>query len=143
MPTCSFCKKKYENPRGLTVFTFDGRRNVLVKSKLVSLEPQLGLELDYEKKYFFRAGIGNFQRVKEFAEIESLTGDTFWTFQPNIGAGFVFNDFVIDYALTDIGNVAESPYSHVFSIKFSLEKLAPIYAQNKRRIKSKGGEDEN
>lgn len=125
------------------VFTFDGRRNVLVKSKLVSLEPQLGLELDYEKKYFFRAGIGNFQRVKEFAEIESLTGDTFWTFQPNIGAGFVFNDFVIDYALTDIGNVAESPYSHVFSIKFSLEKLAPIYAQNKRRIKSKGGEDEN
>lgn len=125
------------------VFTFDGRRNVLVKSKLVSFEPQLGLELDYEKKYFFRAGIGNFQRVKEFTEIENLTGDTFWTFQPNIGAGFVFNDFVIDYALTDIGNVAESPYSHVFSIKFSLEKLAPIYAQNKRRIKTKGGDDEN
>ena len=121
------------------VFTFDGRRNVLVKSKLVSFEPQLGLELDYEKKYFFRAGIGNFQRVKEFAEIESLVGDTFWTFQPNIGAGFVLSDFVIDYALTDIGNVAESPYSHVFSIKFSLEKLAPIYAQNKRRIKMKGG----
>lgn len=25
MPTCSFCKKHYDEPRGLTVFTFDGR----------------------------------------------------------------------------------------------------------------------
>ena len=124
------------------VFTFDGRRNVLVKTKLVSLEPQLGFELDYNKRYFFRAGIGNFQRVKEFAAVESLTGDTFWTFQPNIGAGFVFDDFVIDYALTDIGNVAESPYSHVFSLKYSLEKLPGIYSQNKRRIKKKGAKDD-
>lgn len=25
MPTCSFCKKVYKDPRGLTIFTFDGR----------------------------------------------------------------------------------------------------------------------
>lgn len=25
MPTCSFCKKNYVEPRGLTVFAFDGR----------------------------------------------------------------------------------------------------------------------
>ena len=25
MPTCSFCKKMFKEPRGLTVFTFDGR----------------------------------------------------------------------------------------------------------------------
>ena len=25
MPACSFCKKNYDEPRGLTVFTFDGR----------------------------------------------------------------------------------------------------------------------
>ncbi len=25
MPTCSFCKKNYKEPRGLTVFTFDGK----------------------------------------------------------------------------------------------------------------------
>jgi len=25
MPTRSFCKKHYDEPRGLTVFTFDGR----------------------------------------------------------------------------------------------------------------------
>tara|TARA_Y100000310_G_scaffold228680_1_gene230979 strand:+ start:6081 stop:6386 length:306 start_codon:yes stop_codon:yes gene_type:complete len=25
MPTCSFCKKHYKEPRGLTLFTFDGK----------------------------------------------------------------------------------------------------------------------
>ena len=25
MPVCSFCKKEYKEPRGLTVFTFDGK----------------------------------------------------------------------------------------------------------------------
>lgn len=25
MPVCTFCRKRYKEPRGLTVFTFDGR----------------------------------------------------------------------------------------------------------------------
>ncbi|MBR9705323.1 50S ribosomal protein L24e [Candidatus Pacearchaeota archaeon] len=25
MPACSFCKKQYTEPRGLTIFTFDGK----------------------------------------------------------------------------------------------------------------------
>lgn len=25
MPVCSFCKRRFKEPRGLTVFTFDGR----------------------------------------------------------------------------------------------------------------------
>ena len=25
MPTCSFCRKNFKEPRGLTVFTFDGK----------------------------------------------------------------------------------------------------------------------
>lgn len=33
MPTCSFCKKNYENPRGLTVFTFDGKSLFYCSSK--------------------------------------------------------------------------------------------------------------
>lgn len=125
------------------VFTFDGRRNVLVRSRAVSFEPQVGLEFDYQKKYYLRMGVGNFQRVKEFSAIENLTDETYWTLQPNLGLGIVFDDIVIDYALTDIGNVAESPYSHVFSIKYSLEALPGIYAQNKRRIKKKEDINEN
>ncbi len=119
------------------VFTFDGRRNVLVSSRLSSLDPQMGFEFDYEDKFFLRMGFGNFQRVKDFTTGDVSTETTFWTFQPNMGMGVKLDDFTIDYALTDIGNVAESPYSHVFSIRYSLEALPGIYARNKRRIKQK------
>ena len=33
MPVCSFCKKTYQVPRGLTVFTFDGRTIYYCSSK--------------------------------------------------------------------------------------------------------------
>ena len=33
MPTCSFCKKHYDAPRGLTMFTFDGRSIHFCSSK--------------------------------------------------------------------------------------------------------------
>ncbi len=52
-----------------------------------------------------------------------------------MGVGIQLEDFTIDYALTDIGNVAESPYSHVFSIRYSLEALPGIYSANKRKLK--------
>lgn len=115
------------------VFTFDGRRNVLVKSGFASFEPQLGFEFDYEKQFFFRMGIGNFQRVKDFSYQEGATASTYWTFQPNMGLGIKLDDLVIDYALTDIGNVAESPYSHVFSLTYSLDALPGIYSKDKRK----------
>ena len=124
------------------VFTFDGRRNVLVKSRFTSIDPQLGAEFDYEDKFFFRMGVGNFQRVKDFSFAEQSNESTFWSFQPNVGMGIKLEDFTIDYALTDIGNVAESPYSHVFSILYSLEKLPGIYSRNTRRIVKKEGKDE-
>jgi len=33
MPTCSFCKKNYENPRGITIFTFEGKSIHFCSSK--------------------------------------------------------------------------------------------------------------
>jgi large subunit ribosomal protein L24e len=33
MPTCSFCKKNYEFPKGLTIFTFDGKSIYFCSSK--------------------------------------------------------------------------------------------------------------
>ena len=112
-------------------FTFDGRRNVLIKSRVASIEPQFGFEFDYEDKFFFRTGFGNFQRIKELEELNSV----YWTFQPNVGLGVILDEFTIDYALTDIGNVAESPYSHVFSVKMNLEALPGAYSKNKRKEK--------
>ena len=117
------------------VFTFDGRRNVLLKSRLASMEPQFGFEFDYEDKFYLRLGAGNFQRVKDFSRDLPGQESTFWSFQPNMGLGIKLEDLTIDYALTDIGNVAESPYSHVFSISYSLEALPGIYSSNKRKVK--------
>jgi hypothetical protein len=94
-------------------FTFDGKRNTLIRSSAVSLDPHAGIELDYQRLVFFRAGIGDIQRVKNF------DSSHYTAFQPNMGAGFRINKFSIDYAFTDIGNRAESLYSHVFSVKAS------------------------
>ncbi|MEM0465959.1 MAG: 50S ribosomal protein L24e [Candidatus Pacearchaeota archaeon] len=33
MPTCSFCRKNFKEPRGLTVFTLDGRAIYFCSSK--------------------------------------------------------------------------------------------------------------
>ena len=45
-------------------FTFDGRRNVLVRSKIGSIEPQIGLEFDYEGKFFLEQVSGIFNELR-------------------------------------------------------------------------------
>jgi hypothetical protein len=91
--------------------TFDGKRNTLVKTDLVSLDPYGGFELGYRKVAFLRLGISQFQQIKDFDN--SLS----WTFQPSMGLGFILNELTIDYAFTDVGDQSAGLYSHVFSIK--------------------------
>ena len=98
------------------VNTFDGKRNVLIKSKVISIDPMAGFEVDYNKIVFLRFGVGNFQKVKDFDK-GSVT-----KFQPNFGIGVRISKIYIDYALTDVGNQAESLYSNVFSLKLALNK---------------------
>ncbi len=95
--------------------TFDGKRNVPIRSDFASLDPHLGLEFDYKQLIYMRFGIGQLQQVKDFDSSKS------WTYQPNFGVGIKLNNIEIDYALADIGDKAESPYSHIFSIKASFE----------------------
>lgn len=94
--------------------TFDGKRNVPVNSDFASVDPHMGLELDYVRTVFLRLGVGNIQQVKDF------DASTSTSFQPNFGVGLKIKKVSIDYALTDIGDQAESLYSHVFSLKASL-----------------------
>lgn len=94
--------------------TFDGKRHVLIKSDLVSIDPHLGIEINYNQIAFVRFGLGNFQQVQEFDNKESMT------FQPNFGIGIQFKGFCIDYALTDIGDNSLALYSNVFSIRYSI-----------------------
>ncbi len=98
--------------------TFDGNRNTLISTSLLSIDPRLGLELSFKQVAFLRTGVSNFQYIKDFQGNESLN------FLPSAGLGFNINQrFQIDYALSDIGNISETPYSHIFSVKVSLENL--------------------
>lgn len=92
-------------------FTFDGKRNTVISTGLVSIDPHVGLELDYNQIVYLRGGVNNIQKVYNLYDQQQTS------FQPNFGIGIKVSRFYIDYALTNIGNNAESLYSHVFSLK--------------------------
>jgi hypothetical protein len=96
--------------------TTDGKRNVLISAKPVSIDPTIGFELVYNKLIFLRAGVGNAQRVNPFGD------EAGWTVQPNMGLGLKIRNLQIDYALSDIGNVSDVLYSNVFSLRIDLVK---------------------
>lgn len=98
--------------------TFDGKRNTVVRTNLVSLDPRMGVEVGYRNLAFLRGGAGNVQRIKNF------DASYYTSFSPSFGVGVFLNEIVyIDYALTDIGSISETPYSHVFSVKVGLNPL--------------------
>ena len=98
------------------ITTFDGRRNVLLKSRTISIDPVIGLEIDFKKLAFLRIGAGNFQEIKDF------DGSTSLNVQPSLGLGVRIKQLDVDYALTDMGNESESMYSHIFSLTVRLDK---------------------
>lgn len=99
-------------------FTFDGKRNTIVRTNFISIDPKAGIEFDYKQRVFLRFGVNQLQQIRDF------TRATSWTFQPNAGLGIKISNLTIDYALTDIGNLAPGLFSHVFSVKvdFNVEK---------------------
>lgn len=96
--------------------SFDGKRNVLISGNPISIDPHFGFEAGYKNIIFLRGGIGNIQKVKETSTKEVTT------LQPNIGLGVKIKQFSIDYAMSDIGNVSDVLYSHVFSLRFHIFK---------------------
>lgn len=96
--------------------TFDGKRNVIIKSNAVSLDPHIGLEASYSNILFVRGGLGNYQSYTDASK------RTITTIQPNIGVGIHVKSFYLDYALTDIGDQSVALYSHVFTVKFEINK---------------------
>lgn len=96
--------------------TFDGKRNVLIKSNPISIDPHLGLEAGFMNIVFLRGGVGNYQSYTD------ALGHSVHTFQPNIGVGVRIKSVYIDYAFTDIGDQSVALYSHVFSLKVDINK---------------------
>ena len=99
--------------------TFDGRRNAVVSSNPVSIDPKVGLELSYNNVFFVRAGINNFQQVLD--DKDTTNQRKIWIYQPSVGAGFRIGDVQIDYAFTNLANQSYPLYTHVFSLRVDLK----------------------
>ena len=98
-----------------TDVTFDGKRHVLASTTFLSIDPHLGMEIDYNKLVFLRLGIGNMQLIPDFENQKSFD------FQPSLGLGIHWRNFTVDYALTDISDQSIALYSNIFSLKFNFQ----------------------
>lgn len=96
--------------------TTDGKRNVLIKSNPLSIDPHLGFEVSFKKILYLRGGFSNFQKASDFDNEVKMT------FQPNIGLGVRYKRLGLDYALTDIGDRSIALYSNVFTLFYALNK---------------------
>lgn len=96
--------------------TTDGKRNVPIRTNVMSIDPRFGLELNYISIIYVRGGIGNIQKSTDDF------GEKIVTFQPNIGLGIRIKNFQIDYAFTDIGDASDALFSHVFSLNLGINK---------------------
>lgn len=105
--------------------TFDGRRNTLIRSDVLSVDPHLGMEFGYKNIVALRAGLGNFQRETDF------DGKIKTTLQINLGVGVCIKRLVaIDYAFTNLGNLSIAQYSHIVSLKVAIDH----FKKNKEKI---------
>ncbi len=104
----------YVTPEVNAVITTDGRRNTLVQTNFISIDPLMGISIGWRDIVEVRTGVNNFQYVKNFDDSENMV------FQPNVGVGVTFKGVTLDYAFTNIGNQSEALFSHVISLKFGL-----------------------
>jgi hypothetical protein len=96
--------------------TFDGKRNTLISSDFVSIDPHAGVEIGYKNVVFIRLGVNSFQFETDQFDKKSLKVD------PSLGLGLRLGNFYLDYALTNIGSASGTLYSNVFSLKFDIYK---------------------
>lgn len=100
--------------------TFDGRRNTVISSDAVSVDPRLGLELAWKDVFMIRGGINNFQKALD--DEDDTNTKKVWIYQPSVGAGFRISNVQIDYAFTNLANQSNPLYTHVFSLKLDLKR---------------------
>ena len=67
MPACSFCKKNYDAPRGLTIFTFDGKSLFFCSSKC---RRNVALKRDSKKVNWIRKKV----KDKSVVDVKKVEG---------------------------------------------------------------------
>ena len=100
--------------------TFDGKRNTVISSNPISIDPHLGLEASIKDIFFVRAGVTNFQ--KALSDGDTLNQKKVWIYQPSLGAGFKIKNVTLDYAYSNLANQSNPLYTHIFSLKLTLVK---------------------
>ncbi|RPH29178.1 MAG: PorV/PorQ family protein [Bacteroidales bacterium] len=96
-------------------FTFDRKRNTLISSNPISIDPHFGVEVGYKNLLFIRVGANNIQRSSGFSSSNELT------LQPSLGAGIKFRSITLDYAMTNAGSQGYSRYSNIFSLRWGFD----------------------
>lgn len=104
--------------------TTDGQRNTLVKSRNISGDPKLGVELSYKNTIFLRGGITNIYQAFDNADTSHVKKYT--TYQPSVGVGFKVKAISIDYAFTSLQMQDNPLMSHIVSLKVA-------FISNKKR----------
>ncbi len=94
--------RRFELPKQFTALvavdleaTTDGRRNTLISSNAVSVDPRLGLELGYKDRVFLRGGSGGYQQISSVVDQAKH-----WKGQYSLGAGVAFSGLRVDLALS-------------------------------------------
>ncbi len=104
------------------IFSTDGKRNVLVPGKPISMDMNAGLELNIMKIGYIRTGVTNIQRV--FAE----DGSRNFSVSPTFGVGVHIKVISLDYALTNLTTLDKNSsagtglYSNVISVRLDINK---------------------
>lgn len=106
-------------------FTFDGKRNVLIKSNPISIDPKLGFELGCYDLVSVRAGIGNIQQIKNIDQSTSTS------VSPNVGVGLHIKNLSVDLALTNFKKSANNLQSLVVSLKLLINQRTNTGVQPK------------
>lgn len=109
--------KKFELLVALDVdISTDGRRNTLLSSNRLAIDPHMGVEIGFAEIVYARFGINNIQKIPDGEGKSSIN------VQPNLGIGLQFKGIHLDYAFTDIGNVGIASFSHVVSLNVGFNK---------------------
>lgn len=94
----------------------NGTKAGLIASESLALDPSAGIEVNYARIVYIRAGIGNIQRLINSQDYTKRVIE----YQPNIGVGLNLGRVTIDYALANIGNTSSINQSHIFSLKLRM-----------------------
>ena len=80
--------------------TTDGQRGTPISTKAVSVDPRLGVELGYKNLVFLRGGVGNYQKIQDFAANSGGIYNSSWKGQYSLGVGVAVSGLRIDLALS-------------------------------------------